>query len=240
MRRPFRACLACAVAGLLLLACSPRPVPGPQTHPALAAGQYVLQPGDRIEVRPVLDGPYATVATVPPDGAVTIPGAGRVQVAGRTVPQVAAALAGQYRTGGVLNEPLVTVNLLNVGEQRVFVGGEVLRPGPVRLGGGARSVMQVIMARGGPMSTARLDDVTILRVTPDGGLQLVPVNLSQVLSGADLGQNALVQPMDVVIVPKSRIAQIDETVDQYIRRAVPIPVSAALLFSNSPSAAILP
>lgn len=199
------------------------------------AGQYVLQPGDRVEIRPVLDGPYATVSALAPDGTIAVPGVpGRVEAGGKTIPQLGQELAALYRKGKILDTPLITINLLELADRQVFVGGEVGRPGAIALHGPSLSVMQAVVARGGPMATGRLDDVLILRVEPNGALRLFSVNLRQVLSGEDLTQNAFLQPMDVVLVPKTQIARIDLLVDQYIRQVSPVPLAFAFRLTNGP------
>jgi protein involved in polysaccharide export with SLBB domain len=199
----------------------------------LTAGEYVLQPGDQIEIRPIQDAPYGAVWVVAPDGRIAIPGIkGLVQAAGQTIRGLSDTLNRLYAEAGVLKEPFFTVNLLNVANQTVFVGGEVLHPGIVPVAGSHRSIMQAIMARGGPLSTAYLGEVVVIRVMPDGELHLFSVDLREVLSGTDLSQNVSLTPMDVVMIPKSRIAEVDLWMDQYVRKALPIPLNLALQLSN--------
>ena len=236
--RIARAVACCAALALPAAACTHEhsPVAGLNDRNMLAAGEYVLQPGDRIEIRPVLDAAYAVVAVVGPDGTILVPGIKTpVTAAGNTVAGLTGTLQQGYRSSGVLRDPLFTVNLLEIANSEAFVAGEVLRPGPVPVGGSPRSLLQAIMARGGPLATAKLSDVGIIRVMPDGQLRLFAADLSQVLSGADLTRNATLRPMDIVIVPKTQIAQVDVWVDQYVRRAAPIPLSLAFRLTNQPT-----
>ena len=226
-----------------LAACAGRPPPvaGRDAAAPPSLGQYILQPGDRIEIRPVLDAAYAVVAVLPPDGRIDVPGVnGRVLAAGRTAPELADLLEARFAAANVLVHPLFTINLLDFAQKQVFVGGEVRRPGPVSVRGATRSLLQVIVSRGGPLPTADLAEVAVIRVTREGGLALLTFNLAAALNGTDLAQNAIVQPTDVVVVPQTGIARLDVWVDQYIRRVSPIPLAFAFRLSNTPRGAILP
>ncbi len=240
MIRLLRAAACVALIGIPLAACTGRQPPATAAG-AASMGQYVLQPGDRIEVRPVLEAAYGVVATLPPDGAIAVPSiGGRVLAAGKTVPELSALLATRFAAAQILVNPLVNVTLLDVAQTQVFVGGEVSRPGPVSVNGVTRSLLQVIVTRGGPLPTADLTDVAIIRAMPDGHLALLTFNLAAALNGTDLAQNTTVRTTDIVVVPKTRIAQLDVWVDQYIRRVSPVPLSFALRLSNTPAGSILP
>ena len=238
MIRLLRSVAAALLIGVPLAACAGHPPPVTGAN-APTLGQYVLQTGDRIEIRPVLDAAYGVVATLPPDGSIAVPGInGRVLAAGKTLPELSDLLASRYAAANVLVHPLFSINLLDVAESQVFVGGEVSRPGPVSVKGATRSLLQVIVTRGGALPTGDLTDVAIVRVMPDGHLALLSFDLSAVLHGADLTQNVTVRPTDIIVVPKTRIAQLDVWVDQYIRRAAPVPLSFAIRLSNTPRGAV--
>ena len=243
MTRFLRTVATALLLGISLAACAERPPPmtGGDAAGPPSLGQYILQPGDRIEIRPVLDEAYGVVAVLPPDGRIDVPGVnGRVLAAGRTVPELAELLEARFAAANVLVHPLVTINLLDIAQKQIFVGGEVRQPGPVSVRGATRSLLQVIVARGGPLPTADLADVAVVRVTPDGHLSLLAFNLAAALNGTDLAQNAIVQPTDVVVVPKTRIARLDVWVDQYIRRVSPVPLAFAFRLTNTPRGAIVP
>ena len=232
-----RAIAWCLLLGLVTAACQ-------DVHPSLPAasetmplpGAYVLQPGDRIEIRPVQDAAYATVARIAPDGRITVPGiSAQVAAAGRTIPELTEQIRQRYRGAGVLRDPLFTVTLVDVANNEAFVAGEVLHPGVVPLNAGPRSLLQAVVARGGPLSTASLHDVAIIRVGPDGEFRIFSADLAQVLNGDDLTRNAKLTAMDIVVVPKTAIAQWDVWVDQYVRQAVPVPLSLLLRLTNSPT-----
>jgi protein involved in polysaccharide export with SLBB domain len=156
--------------------------------------------------------------------------------AGLTTDELEAALKQAYARD--LRDVELSVLVRSFATQRVFVGGEVEKPGMIDLIDG-QTVMQALYAAGGMKSTARSDEVVVVR--RGGGDQRLAfaVNLDQVVHGTGLGQDMALQPLDTVIVPRSDIAQVDLWVEQYIRNLLPATPSAGVLYSinSTPSAA---
>lgn len=203
-------------------------------HPQ-ATGEYVLQQGDRIEVRHILDGSFSATRVLPPDGQIELPGIHQsIQATGQTIPDLHETLQKLYRSSGVLADPSFTLTLSSVANRNVFIGGEVLRPGVFAITGTGRSVIQGLMARGGPLSTAQLDEVAVIRVTPGGELHFFLVDVAKVLDGSDLSQNIALAPMDIIVVPKTQITRFDVWVDQYVRQVIPVPFSLSLELTAKP------
>ncbi len=197
-------------------------------------GGYRLLPGDQIEVHHILDPDYSAVVVIAPDGNISVPGIPQpVQARGLTIAQLTDRLNQMYRSSNIINKPFFSLNLRSFGNLQIFVGGEVQRPGFLEVAGGDRYVMQVIMSGGGFLSTARRNEVIILRNKPDGKQEIFSVNLEKVIDGTDLTQNVRVRPMDVVLVPKSDIADFNVWIDQYIRQSLPISTSGSLTLTNA-------
>lgn len=199
--------LALALAGLGALAAPPP--------------EYRIARGDELNFRFFHTPELNTVATVRSDGRLMLPLLGEVQVEGLTMAELAArvmaALSPQVK------RPEVTINVQGTGSQRVFVGGEVVRPGMQPLAG-PLSVLQAVMVAEGLRDTAQPREVLLLRRGPQGERQVLPVNLKAAMDGDDAAQDILLQPFDVVLVPRSGIANLNQWVDQYIRRNLPISV----------------
>jgi polysaccharide export outer membrane protein len=194
---------------------------------------YRLQPGDQIEVHHILDPDYSAVVVIAPDGNISVPGIPQpVQARGTTIGELTDKLNQLYRSSNIISKPFFSLNLRGFGNLQIFVGGEVERPGFLEVAGGDRYVMQVIMAGGGFLSTARRDEVIILRNKPDGTQEIFSVNLMKVIDGTDLSQNVRVRPMDVVLVPKSDVASFNTWIEQYIRNSLPISTSGSLTLTN--------
>jgi len=121
-----------------------------------------------------------------------------------------------------VRRPQVTVNVQGpVASQRVFVGGEVARPGGQPLLG-PLTVVQAVMAAEGLKDTAQPKNVLVLRRAADGAQRALEVNLAAVMEGRQDAHDLALSPYDVVIVPRSGIADVGLWVDQYVRRVLPI------------------
>jgi protein involved in polysaccharide export with SLBB domain len=200
------------------------------------AGHYRLQPGDQIEVHHIIDPDYSAVVVVAPDGRISVPGIKQpVDAGGYTIDSLAETLNRLYYQNDTLKDPFFSLNLRSFGSLQVFIGGEVQRPGYLELSGGNRSLLQVIMAGGGFLNTARRKEVVVIRTLPDGHNELFTADLANVLNGTDLSQNIRIHPLDVVYVPKSDVASLDTWVDQYIRQALPLSTSASFTLTNQNS-----
>ena len=82
------------------------------------------------------------------------------------------------------------------------------------------SVADAVFAAGGLLDTAAPESVVLLRRGTNGGSpQAFCVDMEAGLFGET--PIPLLEPYDVIFVPKSRIAQLDQYVEQYINRLVP-------------------
>jgi polysaccharide export outer membrane protein len=117
-----------------------------------------------------------------------------------------------------LRNPEVVVVVTKVAEQRVYVGGEVNRPGYVTLLPGM-SPLQAIFQVGGFRPTAKLDSILLL--TPAAGKwSAARMNMAQVVQDG-VAERVRLHPGDVVFVPMTWIADMDIVVDQYVRGLIP-------------------
>ncbi|MDB5819547.1 MAG: polysaccharide biosynthesis/export family protein, partial [Rhizobacter sp.] len=123
-------------------------------------------------------------------------------------------------------------NVQGASSQRVFVGGEVTRPGVQPLIG-PLSVMQAVMVAEGMKETARTSDIVLIRRGEHDERQVMRIDLQAALDGNNAGGDLLLQPYDVVVVPRSGIANVNLWVDQYLRRNLPI--SLGISYSINPT-----
>lgn len=121
--------------------------------------------------------------------------------------------------GDVIFVPKSTIN--------VYVGGEVTTPGLVTFNG-RLSLLSATVKAGGAKSTGQLDNVILLRDTGGAQPSLQRVNLSAVLSSKQA--DIQLKPFDVVYVPKTRIAKMNQFVDQYFRQLLPITFNAGFSY----------
>jgi len=135
---------------------------------------------------------------VGPDRKINMPLIGDIKAAGLTPFQLRRLIAEKLRTGKFLNDPHVFVTLIKSRSRFVSVIGQgVNEPGVYPLEGATR-IMEVV-ARAKPNDRAMLRRVSITR----GDEQRI-VDLEKLLEQADLKQNILIQPGDVVNVPEDR------------------------------------
>lgn len=135
---------------------------------------------------------------VGPDGKINMPLIGDVKAAGMTPSQLRRLITEEFQAGKFLRDPHVFVTLVKSRSRFVSViGPGVDEPGIYPLEGEAR-IMEVV-ARAKPNDRAMLSRVSVTR-----GDEQLTVDLEKLLSYADLDQNILLQPGDVVNVPEDR------------------------------------
>jgi protein involved in polysaccharide export with SLBB domain len=184
----------------------------------------VLQRGDDIEIKVFNMPELAEAARIRPDGKISALLLNDVQAAGLTPAQLGEFLSAEY--GKQFRNPRVTVIVRNFSSETVFVGGEVAQPGILPLRGELR-IAQAIFQAGGVRETGRLDNVVLVR-NENGQAVATRINLLKVMK-AGRG-NLPLQPFDIVYVPKTKVAKVDQFVRQYIRDAVPASLNAGFSY----------
>ena len=176
-----------------------------------------LSAGDVIDVKfffvPELD----ENQIVRPDGFVTLQLVGDLNVQGQTPAELHEVLVQKYR--GHLKNPNITIMVRRVNDGKVWVGGEVKRPGPVQMTGRMTVLDAVMDVGGGVRPTADLKHVLVVRQKENRSYGCL-VNLKEVLEGKE-SEPFTLQPRDVVYVPPTTITKVDDWIDQYINKVVP-------------------
>jgi protein involved in polysaccharide export with SLBB domain len=113
-------------------------------------------------------------------------------------------------------DPNITVLVRTYTNNKVFVDGEVSKPQMLSLDKGSITVSQSIAMAGGLRDTARRNEVRVVRRKADKKPLVIPVNLNQVWNGTNISQDIVLQPYDIVYVPKSSIANVNLWANQYI------------------------
>jgi protein involved in polysaccharide export with SLBB domain len=209
-------------AAVLLSACSQRVArnPAPLPAPRTVAQPYTIEPGDDLDIRFFYNPELNEQVAVRPDGNISMPLAGEVRAAGRTPTQLEQALKDKYARE--LRQADITVIVKGFAGQRVYVDGEVGAPQMVNIAGNL-SAIQAIASAGGFKPSARKEEVLIIRRSGAERPQVIPLDLEAAIQGADIGQDIQLQPYDVVFVPRTQIADINDWIDQYIRKNIPLP-----------------
>jgi polysaccharide export outer membrane protein len=159
---------------------------------------YAVGPGDVLQVRAWKNDALSQRVTVRPDGFVTLPLIGDVLVEGRTVDSIAhdiATRAAKFYT----EAPVVAVEVAELHSYRVYVMGEVSRPGEFTPKGQV-TVLQAIALAGGFSRFAAPNKVVIVRRDAQGERR-IPFVYAQVVEEGDLRENLPLQSNDTVVVP---------------------------------------
>lgn len=193
---------------------APAPAPAPQPRAALPAqlsapvnaSSYRINPGDDLEIYVWGEERLQREVKVLPDGTFAFPLVGRIPAQGRLPSDIetliSRALEGQYR-GQV---PQVTVSVRQASGLVFSVMGRVNGAGTFSPGRYV-NVLEALSIAGGPAEFANLDNVTIIRKTPNGGLTTMRVRLAGVfrgnVSGDDITSDRIpqIQSGDTVLVP---------------------------------------
>jgi polysaccharide export outer membrane protein len=156
-----------------------------------------LHAGDKIQVSVWKEEDLQRLIIVRPDGKFSFPLTGEVQAAGRSADAIRLDL--ESRLKKYIADPVVTVTVEEVGGNRMYVIGQVTRPGMFIMNPQV-NVLQALSLAGGTTPFAKLDDIIIIRGTGAAQTSL-PFRYSQVTDGKSLAQNILLESGDVVVVP---------------------------------------
>jgi protein involved in polysaccharide export with SLBB domain len=181
-------------------------------------GNYVIRPGDQLQLSFYLNSEFNRDATVRPDGAISLDVVGATQAAGLTPEQLAANLNRAYSRE--LRNPGATVRVKSSPSWRVYVQGQVAHAGAFTLQPGM-TAMQAVAEAGGVTETAGADSAVLIRRDACGNAQGTQVNLSAAEGGSQKVDDVALMPSDVVVVPRSKIANLDLFVKQYIQGLLP-------------------
>jgi polysaccharide biosynthesis/export protein len=204
------------------------PAPAVQTTPAATGGPvdsedrlrstYLLGPDDQVAIRildmdEVQDKPYR----IDMRGNIRLPLVGRIHAAGLTVERLEIAIAESYKT--YVQDPDVTVAVVEFRSQPVSVLGAVNTPGVLQLQG-RKTLFEILSQAGG----LRPDAGNRIKLTrrkewgaiplPDakddasGQFSIAEVSVKSVMDAKNPAENILVQPNDVISVPRAELVYV--------------------------------
>ena len=180
------------------------PVRGSQAGPGSVATEAVKPPDDYIigadDVLVIAfrnEKDMSAEVAVRPDGKITLQLINDVLAAGSTTDQLRQKLV--VEAAKFIEDPSVTVIVKQINSRKVFIMGEIGKPGPYNLSS-PMTVMQLIALAGGLRDFARRKEILIMR--SEGGRQVtLPFDYTAVIKGAKLQQNIVLKPGDTIVVP---------------------------------------
>jgi len=169
----------------------------PAAAAAVLPSDYRIGPEDVLGVVFWREPDLSAEVVVRPDGRISLPLLQDVQAAGLTPEQLAAQLTEQ--AGKYLEAPSATVTVKQINSRKVYITGQVQKPGPYPLMA-PTTVLQLIAMAGGLNEYAEDKNISIVRVE-NGRPRSYRFNYRDVSKRKNLAQNILLQPGDTVIVP---------------------------------------
>lgn len=162
-----------------------------------AENDYRLHAGDSITVSVWKEVDLQRKVIIRPDGKFSFPLAGEVQAAGRSADEVRVDIEGKLSK--FIPEAVVTVIVEDVAGNRIYVIGQVNKPGMFIMNP-QLTALQALSLAGGHTPFAKLDDISIVRGV-GANQKSFPFRYNQVVEGKALQQNIVLESGDVVVVP---------------------------------------
>ncbi|MFC0219982.1 polysaccharide biosynthesis/export family protein [Pseudochelatococcus lubricantis] len=180
---------------------------------------YRVGAGDKLKIKFLVTQELDESVTVTPDGFIGVRVAGgQLKAEGRTVPEIERNVRAAAR-GVVASQP-VTVELEQAVSSRVYVGGAVARPGAYPLTNTQIGSLEAILLAGGYSDEARPGQVAVIRRSPDGKPMLRTIDIREIIQTGGAADVPL-RSGDVLYVPKSSIAELNQWMKQFVEGVVP-------------------
>lgn len=158
---------------------------------------YQLRSGDTVVVSVWREEALQREVRVLPDGSITLPLVGRVEVAGLGTPEVEQRIAAKLKD--FIPDPNVSVVITGIEGNRAYVLGKVARPGPIIMSG-PTTVLQALSMAGGLDKFADEGAIKIVRPKA-GGTEVLPVHYKDLISGRVMTTNLVLMAGDTILVP---------------------------------------
>jgi polysaccharide export outer membrane protein len=172
--------------------------------------RYTLRAGDVLELDYRYTPDLNQTVTVLPDGYVNLNLVGDVRVSGLTVEQARELIV--RKASEKLNDPELNLILTEFQHPYIVVAGEVPKPGKIELREDT-TAMQAILLSGGFSASAKSGQVLLFRKINNEMAEIRVLKLSKIHKTADLEQDTVLEPGDMLLVPRDRI----ENVARYIK-----------------------
>ena len=192
--------------------------PFPANEERYSSG-VALGPADLIEIKFAYAPQFDQTETVRPDGKIELALLGEVSVQGKTPARLREELMRLY--AAQLRHPQLAVIIKKLWDRRVSVCGEVKYPGAIPMPGRMTALEAIIAAGGFITATAELKNVIVVR-SVNGHTVARAIDLEGPLNGVETKPFYL-KPRDVVYVPQTRIANVDQWVNQHLWDVLPKP-----------------
>jgi polysaccharide export outer membrane protein len=191
-----------AASTLALGGCATRPLPAPAEAQVTADSNYLIGPGDSINIIVWRNPEVSMSVPVRPDGKITTPLVEDLPASGKTSTELARDI--EKALAKFIQQPVVTVvvsSFVGTYGEQIRVIGQAARPQalPYRRD---MSLMDVMIAVGGTTEFAAGNRASLVR-TVDGKQQKFNVRIDDLVKDGDISANVPVRPGDVLVIPES-------------------------------------
>ena len=183
--------------------------------------RYKIQNQDTLLLSFPLSPELNQTVTVQPDGYINLQTAGSIHIQGMTVPELSEAVKKAYV--GILNNPIVNVDLEDYQKPFFTVSGQVGKPGQYELRS-ETTVAEGIAVAGGLAPTAKTQVLLFHRTSADW-FEVRKLNLKDVLNGKTPNEDPVLKPGDMVFVPEKFIVNFRKYVPYTINAGAYIPIT---------------
>ncbi|MBN2097696.1 MAG: polysaccharide export protein [Candidatus Omnitrophica bacterium] len=159
---------------------------------------YTVGVDDVMDINILQPEALGTTVTVAPDGSVSFPYIGNVQVKGMTLGEIQNEVQTRL-ADGYMKYPVVSVSLRESRSRKFFVYGEVNRPGTYPIEESA-TVLKAISMAGGFTKFGSSSRVKVLRPKKgEAGYETIKININDVMNG-NSDADIAIQPEDIIVV----------------------------------------
>ena len=158
---------------------------------------YVIGPGDVLDISVWKEQALTKLVTVLPDGKISFPLVGQITAGGTTLDQLSKEL--EKKLSRFVPDINLSVLVAQVNSHMVYVIGRVNNPGRFILNTNI-DVMQALAMAGGLTPFAEQGNVKIFREA-QGGKEIFNFDYDDVAKGKKLEQNIMLQRGDLIVVP---------------------------------------
>jgi len=168
-----------------------------QAQAVVDKDRYVIGPEDVLNIHVWREEALSRTVPVRTDGNISLPLIHEIKAAGLTPLQLEAAIT--ERLKGFYENPNVSVTVMEINSFKVYISGEIMKPGVYRLRE-ETTLLQIIPMAGGFTDWAKQKKILVIR-KENGKEKRLTVDYKKAIKGDDPSSNIILKPGDTIIVP---------------------------------------
>lgn len=185
--------------------------------------EFILGPGDQVEIMVYRQNDLKRTVQVDTSGKITYPLIGDIQAKGLSIFQLRDTI--RDKLAEYIVDPQVSINVTAAQSQKIYVLGEVTKPGVFILDT-PKSAIEAISQAGGFTIDAKDENVIVVRGKREKP-QLIKLDLKSALKGSDTAQNIQLKEGDIIFVPPKYIADISRYAVYLSKILTPLGIAAS-------------